>query len=56
MESAIGDETNRLVQHLSGRLKAIGERYASTLGELEAEVEAYGKKVEEHLKKMGIEW
>ena len=40
----------------TARVKQIGERYASTLSELEAEVEKYSSMVEEHLKKMGIEW
>jgi type I restriction enzyme M protein len=56
IESAVEDEVNRLVQQLSGRLRAIGDRYASTLSELESEVEEYSQKVEEHLKKMGLEW
>ena len=56
IESAIDDEVNRIIQGLSTRVKQIGERYASTLSELEAEVEKYSFKVEEHLKKMGIEW
>ena len=56
IESAVDDQVNRLVQQLSGRLRAIGDRYASTLSELESEVEEYSQKVEEHLKKMGLEW
>ena len=56
IEGAIDDEVNRIIQGLSTRVKQIGERYASTLSELEAEVEKYSSKVEEHLKKMGIEW
>ena len=56
IESAVEDEVNRLVQQLSGRLWAIGDRYASTLSELESEVEEHSQKVEEHLKKIGLEW
>ena len=56
IESAVEDEINRIVQGLSSRVKMIGERYASTLSELESEVEEYSQKVEEHLKKMGLEW
>jgi len=56
IKSAIDDEVNSIIQGLSTRVKQIGERYASTLSELEAEVEKYSSKVEEHLKKMGIEW
>ena len=56
IECSIDDEVNRIVQGLSSRVKMIGERYASTLSELESEVEEYSQKVEEHLKKMGLEW
>ena len=56
IERSIDDEVNRIVQGLSSRVKMIGERYASTLSELESEVEEYSQKVEEHLKKMGLEW
>lgn len=56
LDNSIDDETNRIIQVLSSRVKMIGERYASTLSDLEREVEEYSQKVEEHLKKMGIEW
>ena len=56
LDHSIDDETNRIIQVLSSRVKMIGERYASTLFDLEREVEEYSQKVEEHLKKMGIEW
>lgn len=56
IERSIDDEVNRIVQNLSSRVKMIGERYESTLSELEKEVEEYSQKVEEHLKKMGLEW
>jgi type I restriction enzyme M protein len=56
IERSIDDEVSRIVQGLSSRVKMIGERYESTLSELENEVEEYSQKVEEHLKKMGLEW
>ena len=56
LDHSIDDETNRIIRVLSSRVKMIGERYASTLFDLEREVEEYSQKVEEHLKKMGIEW
>jgi type I restriction enzyme M protein len=56
LERSIDDKVNRIIQGLSSRVKMIGERYASTLSELESEVEEYSQKVEEHLKKMGLEW
>jgi type I restriction enzyme M protein len=54
LERSIDDEVNRIVQGLSSRVKMIGERYESTLSELESEVEEYSQKVEENLKKMGL--
>jgi type I restriction enzyme M protein len=56
LDHSIDDETNRIIQVLSSRVKMIGERYASTLSDLESEVEKYSQKVEEHLKKMGQKW
>ena len=52
-ESAEG-EVQRLTQQLAGRVKELEERYARPLPELEQEVEAFGAKVEKHLKRMGL--
>ena len=51
---ALGSEVQRLTQQLAGRVKELEERYASPLPELEQEVEAFGAKVEGHLKRMGL--
>ena len=56
LERSMDDEVNRVVNGLCNRVKTIGERYASTLSQLESEVEEYSQRVEEHLKKMGLEW
>ena len=40
------------VQRLAGRVKELDERYACPLPELEV----FGAKVEEHLKRMGLKW
>ena len=53
---AIGGEVQRLAQQLAGRVKELEERYARPLPELEWEMEDFGAKVEEHLKKMGAVW
>jgi len=37
-------------------VKELDERYARPLPEIEREVEAYRAKVEEHLRRMGVEW
>ncbi|MYG41218.1 MAG: type I restriction-modification system subunit M [Nitrospira sp. SB0677_bin_15] len=51
---AIEGEVQRLTQQLAGRVKELEERYVRPLPELEREVEAFGAKVEGHLKRMGI--
>lgn len=54
IRSAIEGEVHRLTQQLAGRVKELEERYVRPLPELEREVEAFGAKVEGHLKRMGI--
>jgi type I restriction enzyme M protein len=49
-------EVERLTQRLAGRVKELEERYAKPLPALEREVEAFGAKVEGHLKQMGLTW
>ena len=51
---AIEGEVQRLTQQLAGRVKELEERYARPLPDLEQEVEAFGAKVEGHLKRMGL--
>lgn len=54
--SNIKDELGRLAQQLTGRIQELAERYETPLPEIEAEVEALGAKVAEHLKRMGFAW
>ncbi len=56
IRAAIEGEVERLTQRLAGRVKELEERYANPLPALELEVEAFGAKVEGHLKKMGLAW
>lgn len=56
IQAAIDVEVERLTQRLAGRVKELDERYARPLPELEREVEAFGAKVKEHLRRMGVEW
>ena len=51
---AVEGEVQRLTQQLAGRVKELEERYVRPLPELEREVEAFGAKVEGHLKRMGL--
>ena len=54
--AAIEAEVEHLTQRLAGRVKELDERYARPLPELEREAAAFGAKVEEHLRRMGLEW
>ena len=56
IRAVIEGEVQRLTQRLAGRVKELDERYARPLPELEREVEAFGAKVEEHLRRMGLVW
>ena len=54
IRTAIEGEVERLTQRLAGRVKELEKRYARPLPELEREVEAFGAKVEGHLRRMGL--
>ena len=56
IRAEIEAEERRLTQHLSARILELTDRYAHPLPRVEREVEAYGEKVETHLKKMGLSW
>ncbi|MGF6635100.1 type I restriction-modification system subunit M [Paraburkholderia sp. MM6662-R1] len=49
-------ELDRVSQALTGRIKELGERYATPLPKLTTEVETLAARVDEHLKKMGFAW
>jgi hypothetical protein len=51
---ALESETQRLIQVLVGRIKELEERYAQKLSKLEDDVDEFSKKVEGHLKQMGL--
>lgn len=56
LRAAVEGEVQRLTQQLAARLKELEERYAQPLPALEHEVEPFGAKVDEHLRKMGLAW
>lgn len=56
IDLAIQDALERVTQQLSRRVNDLGLRYAQPLVELEREVQAYGIRVEGHLKRMGVNW
>jgi len=52
----INGELDNISHRLTSRIKELAERYDETLSEIEAEVQNYSSKVEEHLKRMGFTW
>ena len=56
VQSAIADEVQRLTQALTARVQELEERYTEPLPDLVSEVDEFSAKVEEHLKKMGVDW
>ncbi|MYA68660.1 SAM-dependent DNA methyltransferase [Candidatus Poribacteria bacterium] len=53
IQSAIESEVQRVIQALTERVKELEERYARPLPNLVRDVEAFGAKIEAHLKSMG---
>jgi type I restriction enzyme M protein len=56
LAGVIGAEIERVTQQLANRVKTLEERYAEPLPELVREVETLSSRVDEHLKRMGLEW
>jgi len=56
IRAGIDGEVQRLTLRLAARVKELDERYVRPLPELEQEVAVFSAKVEEHLKRMGLEW
>ncbi len=49
-------EIERVSQSLSNRIKDLINRYENPIPVLTKEVEKYDKRVNEHLKRMGLSW
>lgn len=56
LEAAVQGELERVSQTLTGRVGELAERYATPLPEITQRVEELQARVDEHLKKMGVEW
>ena len=54
IQAAIESELRNIAQRLATRIAQIEERYAQPLPDLERDVETYSRKVEGHLKQMGV--
>ena len=53
---AVQGELDRVSQTLTGRIRELAERYATTLPKLTDELAELAARVDEHLKKMGAVW
>ena len=51
----IVSEVNSLTLNLVGRIQQLGERYAKTLGELDAQLAQLNNRIVGHLADMGVE-
>lgn len=56
LQSTLVQEQDKISQALTQRINALAERYATTLGKLEAEVLEASNNVKSHLEKMGWVW
>ena len=56
LAKAVVGEIDRISQRLAGRVRELSERYAVTLPTISESLKASSKKVDEHLKKMGLVW
>lgn len=56
LDADIQAELDQVSQHLTGRVRELAERYAVSLPQLEAEVDALAQRVAAHLKRMGQDW
>ena len=56
ISSQIKEEINRVTTNLANRIKTLEERYKEPLKSLENDVNILSKKVEKHLKAMGLSW
>ncbi|BAK70521.1 type I restriction-modification system subunit M [Aliarcobacter butzleri] len=56
ISNQIKEEINRVTTNLANRIKTLEERYKEPLKTIENDVNILSKKVEEHLKAMGLSW
>jgi type I restriction enzyme M protein len=56
IKNLIQTEIDSISQRLTNRIKELGERYDTKLGELSSETQSLESKVSEHLQKMGLVW
>lgn len=56
LSAAVQGELNRVSQTLTGRIRQLADRYATSLPKLTDGVEALAAEVKGHISKMGVTW
>ena len=56
LNAAVQGELDRVSQTLTGRIRVLAERYATSLPQLAAEIDTLAARVEAHLQRMGVVW
>jgi type I restriction enzyme M protein len=56
LSNAIEGEVDRISQTLTTRVRELADRYSQPLPSLKDDVESLSAKVDEHLKRMGVQW
>jgi type I restriction enzyme M protein len=56
LSNAIEGEVDRISQTLTTRVRELADRYSQPLPSLKDDVDALSAKVDEHLKRMGVQW
>ena len=56
LNAAVQGELDRVSQTLTGRIRVLAERYATSLPQLTAEIDTLAARVAGHLHRMGVVW
>ncbi|MDY0282669.1 MAG: hypothetical protein RBR35_19210, partial [Salinivirgaceae bacterium] len=56
LAGAVQGELDRVSQTLTGRIRVLAERYATSLPQLTAEIDTLAARVAGHLQRMGVVW
>jgi type I restriction enzyme M protein len=56
LSASVQSELDRVSQNLTGRIRELAERYASSLSEVVSTTTGLSARVDEHLSRMGVKW
>lgn len=56
LSASVQSELDRVSQNLTGRIRELAERYASSLSEVVSTTTGLSVRVDEHLSRMGVKW